>query len=215
MCVGRHPLACDGYDGQAMTRATDLLARDDSLLVVVDLQPGFFAGHGEAARAGLAEAAARAAWLVGVAAALGVPVLVTEEDPARNGPTDSALLARAPGGTRAFEKRVFGLADQPDILAAVEATGRRTAVLVGTETDVCVAQSGLGLLARGFRVAVVTDATFSPGEMHAFGLRRMREAGALQVHAKGVYYEWVRTLAEARRFEAAHPDLAAPPGFAL
>jgi hypothetical protein len=43
----------------------------------------------------------------------------------------------------------------------------------------------------------------------------MREAGVLEIHAKGVYYEWVRTLAEARRFEAANPDLAEPPGFSL
>ncbi|HEX4896883.1 MAG TPA: isochorismatase family protein [Candidatus Limnocylindrales bacterium] len=198
-----------------MTDGARLIDRDDSLLLVVDLQPGFFAGHAEAARAGLGEAVARAAWLVGVAAALGVPVIVTEEDPARNGPTDTAVLARAGPATPVFEKHVFGLAGQPDILAAVEASGRRTTLLTGSETDVCVAQSALGLLARGFRVGVVTDATFSPGAMHALGLRRMREAGVLQVHAKGVYYEWVRTLAEARRFEGAHPDLAAPPGFSL
>lgn len=198
-----------------MTDGAFLIERNDSLLVVVDMQVGFFAGHAAAATAGLGEAVERAAWLVGVAAALAVPVIVTEEDPAHNGPTDAALVARAPAGARAFDKRVFGLADQADILAAVEATSRRTAVIVGTETDVCVAQSALGLLARGFRVGVVTDATFSPGEMHAFGLRRMHEAGVLQLHAKGVYYEWVRTLADARRFEAAHPDLADPPGFTL
>ena len=192
-----------------------LLARDDCQLVVVDMQSGFFAEHTEADRAALAAAAARAAWLVGVAAALGVPVTITEEDPARNGHTDPALLARAPERAGIFTKTVFGLADQPEILAAVEAAGRRTAVLVGTETDVCVAQSALGLLDRGFRVAVVTDATFSPGEMQALGLRRMRDAGVLELHAKGVYYEWVRTLAEARRFQDAHRDLADPPGFSL
>jgi len=198
-----------------MTDGARLIERDDSLLVVVDMQIGFFAGHEAAARAGLGDAAERAAWLVGVAAALDVPVIVTEEDPARNGPTDAAVLARAGAATPIFVKDVFGLAGQADILAAVERTGRRTALLIGSETDVCVAQSALGLLARGFRVGVVTDATFSPGEMHAFGLRRMHEAGVLQLHAKGVYYEWVRTLADARRFEAAHPDLADPPGFTL
>jgi nicotinamidase-related amidase len=192
-----------------------LLERTDSVLIVVDMQTGFFANHAEADRIGLPLAAARAAWLAGVAAAVDVPMVVTEEDPARNGPTDAAVLGWAPAGTRAFDKRVFGLADQAGILAAVESTGRRTAIIVGTETDVCVAQSALGLLVRGFRVAVVTDATFSPGEMHELGLRRMREAGVLELHAKGVYYEWVRTLAEARRFEAAHPDLAEPPGFVL
>ena len=198
-----------------MTDGARLIERDDSLLLVVDMQVGFFGGHAEAARAGLGDAVARTAWLVGVAAALDVPVIVTEEDPARNGPTDAAVLARAGVATPVFVKHVFGLAGQPDILAAVEATGRRTAILAGSETDVCVAQSALGLLARGYRVGVVTDATFSPGEMHAFGLRRMREAGVLQLHAKGVYYEWVHTLADARRFEGAHPDLADPPGFTL
>lgn len=196
------------------------LERDDSVLVVIDTQAGFFAGHptdgpGAADRAALADVVARVAWVTGVAAAFGVPVVVTEEDPARNGGTDAAVVARLPHGTPVLEKRVFGLAGQPDVLATVEATGRRTAVLVGAETDVCVAQSALGLLDRGFRVAVVTDATFSPGEMHDLGLRRMRDAGVIGVHAKGLYYEWVRTLADARSFEAGNPDLSTPPGFSL
>ena len=110
---------------------------------------------------------------------------------------------------------MFGAADQPDILAAIEATGRRTAVLVGLETDVCVAHSALGLLDRDFRVVVVDDATFSPGEMHEAGLRRIAAAGGELLHAKGVYYEWVRTLEAARAFERDHPDLAEPPGFSL
>ena len=192
-----------------------LLDRADCQLVVVDMQTGFFAGHSESDRSGLDAASARAAWLVGVAAALDVPVTITEEDPARNGHTDPAVLTHAPVGTRVFDKHVFGLAGQADIVEALDAAARPTVVLVGTETDVCVAQSALGLLARGFQVAVVTDATFSPGETHAQGLRRMREAGVVELHAKGVYYEWVRTLAEARRFQDAHPDLAEPPGFSL
>jgi nicotinamidase-related amidase len=107
------------------------------------------------------------------------------------------------------------LADVPQILAAVEATGRRTAVLVGCETDVCVGQSAIGLVDRGYRVLVVSDATFAPGAMHDLGLRRIREQGGEVSHAKGVYYEWLRTLDAAVRFEAEHPDLAAPPGFSL
>ena len=51
-----------------------LIARADSLLVVVDLQPGFWgdrldAGDLQQAR----NVAARAAWLAGVASALDVP----------------------------------------------------------------------------------------------------------------------------------------------
>ena len=191
-----------------------LLDRADSQLVIVDTQPGFYPPDAGIDRARLAEVTARVAWLAGVATALDIPVTITEEDAGRNGPTDPAVLARAPGAS-VHAKHVFGLADQPDILATLQAARRRTVVLAGLETDVCVAQSALGLLHRGYRVAVVADATFSPGSMHEHGLARMRDAAAMVLHAKGVYYEWVRTLAEARRFEATQPDLAQPPGFSL
>jgi nicotinamidase-related amidase len=191
-----------------------LLDRADSQLVVVDAQPGFYRPGSAIDRSRLADVLACAAWLAGVATALGLPVTLTEEDAGRNGETDQAVSARAPGAP-VLAKRVFGLADQPDILAAIAAAPRRTVVLAGLETDVCVAHSALGLLERGYRVAVVADATFAPGALHEHGLARMRDAGVTVMHAKGVYYEWVRTLAEARRFEAKHPDLAEPPGFAL
>ncbi len=191
-----------------------LLERSDSVLVVIDAQPGF-AGATEATARDATRSREVAAWLVGVAAALGVPVIVTEEDRDANGATDPAITARLPKATPILAKTIFGLADEPVILAAVEATGRRTTVLVGAETDVCVAQSAVGLVDRGFRVVVVADATFAPGEMHDHGLAQMRDAGVEVRHAKGVYYEWVRTVAEARAFQAGHPDLAAPPGFGL
>ncbi len=125
------------------------------------------------------------------------------------------ILDRLPAGTTVLPKAVFGLADVPEIMAAVAATGRRTAVIVGAETDVCVAQSAIGLRDRDYRVVVVADATFSPGAMHEHGLRQLRDEGIEVRHAKGVYYDWVRTLDAARAFEAEHPDLATPPGFAL
>lgn len=191
-----------------------LLERDDTLLLVIDAQPAFYGDAPGAEPAALAAALARAAWLAAVAAALDVPAVVTEEDAERNGPTADAILA-ALGHPTAFSKTTFGAADQPDILAAIEASGRRSAILVGLETDVCVTHTALGLLDRGFRVAVVGDATFAPGSMHDAGLRRMADADATVTHAKGVYYEWVRTLEAARAFERDHPGLAEPPGFSL
>jgi len=191
-----------------------LIERADSVLVVVDAQPGF-SGASDDAAAAAAQSREVAAWLAGVAAALDLPIVVTEEDAARNGPTDPRIAATLPPGTPVFAKPVFGLAGVPEILAAVESSGRRTAVIVGAETDVCVAQSAIGLHDRGFRVVVVTDATFSPGPMHELGLRRIREAGVELHHAKGVYYDWIRTLEAARTFTAEHPDLAEPPGFRL
>ena len=90
-----------------------------------------------------------------------MPVVVTEEEPERNGADRSA--DRRGRGTPVFTKPTFGLAGTPEILDAVLATERRTAVLVGVETDVCVYQSAVGLLDAGLRVIAVEDAIFSPG----------------------------------------------------
>jgi nicotinamidase-related amidase len=159
-----------------------LIAHEDCVLVVIDAQPGFFGPEPQAA----AQALDRAAWLVALAQRLDVPIVVTEEEPEDNGPTDPRLAVATP-----FVKPTFGLAGTPEILAAVT---RPTAVLVGFETDVCVYQSAVGLIEASRTVVVVEDATFSPGEMHARGLERLRDAGARLTHAKALGYEWVRTV---------------------
>ena len=97
----------------------------------------------------------------------------------------------------ALLKPTFGLAGTPEILSAVRDTGRSCAVLVGFETDVCVDQSAVGRLDAGLRVLVVEDATGSPGEFHARGLSRLRDAGAGLTHCKALAYEWVRTVESA------------------
>ena len=178
-----------------------LLDRDDSVLVVVDAQPRFLGAGSEAALE-------RIAWLVAVATRLGVPVIVTEEEPDRNGATDPRIAERLPADAPVFTKPTFGLAGTPAILEAVRSTGRSTAVLVGAETDVCVAQSAIGLRESGFACVVVDDATFSPGEMHERGLARIAAGGVARNHAKGVTYEWLRTVDDAH---AAFADLPAPP----
>ncbi len=193
-----------------------LIARDDSMLIVIDLQPGFWGERlaaGDAATA--VTAASRASWLTATATALGIPALVTEEDRQRNGPTDATVLAALAPGTPVFAKPVFGLADCPDIMQAVRSTGRKTAVIAGFETDVCVTHSAVGLADAGYRVAVVQDAVFSPFGAHAAGLARLRDLGIELLSCKSVYYDWVRTLAAARTFQRDHPDLAHPPGFSL
>lgn len=167
-----------------------LVERDDSVLVVVDAQPGFLPQEGDTA-------VERMAWLVAIAARLDVPIVVTEEEPERRGSTDARVGAQLPKSVRPFRKATFGLAGTPEILEAVRATRRTTVVLVGAETDVCVAQSAIGLHDAGLACVVVDDATFSPGEMHERGLARLGAAGVARNHAKGVTYEWLRTVDDA------------------
>ena len=75
---------------------------------------------------------------------------------------------------------VWNAAAQPDIRAALEATGRESFIIVGLETDVCVAQTALGLHSAAFRVAVIEDACGSPPPHHERGLRRLRDAGIIK-----------------------------------
>jgi nicotinamidase-related amidase len=105
-------------------------------------------------------------------------------------------------------KPVFGVAENPAIVADIERHGRGTAVLCGLETDVCVAQSALGLDDRGFRVVVVEDAVASTGASHEQGLARMRDAGLELVGLKGLAYEWIRTVERAWELD---PLLSDPP----
>jgi nicotinamidase-related amidase len=135
---------------------------------------------------------------------------VTEEEPERHGATDASLRAVLPDGASVFRKPTFGLAGTPEILDAVGAPARGTAVLVGCETDVCVAQSAIGLAESGLASVVVEDATFSPGKMHVRGLARLARAGVELNHAKGVTYEWLRTVDDARAVLSA-PGLPVPP----
>jgi nicotinamidase-related amidase len=182
-----------------------LIDVDDSVLVVIDTQPGFIRKVDPAAAA---ETTDRIGWLVRVAAALDVPIVVTEEEPERNGGTVDPVDALIPAGVTRHPKPAFGLAACAPIMADLERHGRATAVLCGFETDVCVAQSAIGLADAGWGVAVVEDAVASPGAAHAQGLARLRDARIPLLGVKGLSYEWLRTVEAAAAIDSI---LAEPP----
>lgn len=169
-------------------RLTDV---DDSVLIVVDVQQAFL---DKLDPADVAHLTNRIGWIVKIAVKLGVPIIVTGEDIDDLGATVGEVADEFPDDTTQHDKMIFGLAGDPDILAAAEEHGRRTAVIVGLETDVCVMQSALGLLQHGYRVVVLSDATASPGPCHEAGISRMRDAGVVVSTVKGTFYEWVRSL---------------------
>jgi nicotinamidase-related amidase len=189
-----------------------LLDVDDSFLCIVDVQPGFVEKVGETGGRRFVQ---RVVWVAALATALGVPTVVTEEEPDRNGRTLPEIVERLPDPTPPHTKPAFGLADVPAIMAAVEATKRGTAVLVGMETDVCVAQSALGLLDRGYRVVAVRDAVLAPSDAHDAGIERMRAAGVTLIGAKGLFYEWARTVDVASKLDDHMSSVPVPDGLTL
>ena len=177
-----------------------LIERERSCLVIIDAQQHFLDKLPLHWRAPLVE---RMAWLMRVARLLDIPIIATAEEVERVGPLASDLAGLlAVDAPPVFDKRVFGLWGQEDIRAAVEASGRDCFVLAGLETDVCVAQSALGLRSAGYRAVVIDDACGSPPPNHEYGLRRLRDAGVTVTSVKGIFYEWTRELETTRRVEA-------------
>ncbi len=189
-----------------------LIAAEASILIVIDVQPAFLRKLAPAEADPLRQ---RIGWLIEVAMWLAIPLIITAEDIPHEGSIDTQIVRCLPPTTPVYNKMSFDLTAEPAILAAVKSTQRNTAILVGLETDVCVAQSALGLLANDYQIAVVADATGAPGTAHSFGLERVRQAGGTIIGVKGLFYEWLRTVEQAHRFRKERPQLGAPAGIQL
>lgn len=188
----------------------------DSSLLVIDMQSDFYPqDRDDVDRAALDAVFRIGGWVAAVARSLDVPTIATEEDAATNGETSVVVAEQFGESARVLAKRAFAAPDNPHILRAIESTGASTTVLVGMETDVCVAHSALRLQECGMRVVAVHDALFSPGAAHANGLSRMRAAGVELLSAKELLYDWLPTVDEIRGFRRRFPALSTPPGFSL
>lgn len=156
-----------------------------SILLIVDLQerllPAITQGD---------SVIAHAAWLIGVARQLQVPVLLTEQYPKGLGPTAPAIASLIRPEER-IEKIHFSAVAEGNLLCQ-PAAQRKQWVVCGTESHVCVQQTVLDLLAAGRDVAVVDEAVGSRS-VHdkALALERMRQFGAQIVSREMVAFEWL------------------------
>lgn len=192
-----------------------LIDVSDSVLVLIDMQDSFFNKYEKAKSQAVIS---RAVWLLRVAAKMDVPIVAMAEDVPHSGTLNDEIAKALPESTEVFNKDYFGCGDQPEICAAVKATGRGTAVLIGMETDVCVAHSALSLMAHGLDVVVVRDATISTAADEDIGLMRIRDAGGVICSVKSLYYEWLRSVSGCVALLDKDPDLegaALPPVLVL
>ncbi|KAH9057731.1 Isochorismatase hydrolase [Lactarius vividus] len=109
-----------------------------------------------------------------------IPVIVTEQNPRALGKTDDRidLAALGPLHLATIEKTLFSMAT-PDVLALLEKHAFQSLVVMGIESHVCVLQSTLDLLDRGYDVHVLADGVSSCNKEEVpVALERMRQAGA-------------------------------------
>ena len=119
---------------------------------------------------------------------LGIPVIATEQYPKGLGPTVDALVPLLPD-RRA--KTLFHAADAAGLISPEHAAPIRHVCVCGIESHVCVLQTAIELLRRGFAVQVPTDAVAARGEEdHRAALRRLEASGAAITTTESVLFEW-------------------------
>lgn len=149
--------------------------RDDTLLLVIDVQE----------RLAPAMAAERFGPMLknlerwGQAAeVLKLPVILTEQYPKGLGPTLGSVRA-AFEGVPTYEKVSFSAMGEATVEAAIRDSGKKTVLIAGMETHVCVWQTLRDLLPT-HRVHLLSDAVASrTDENYRLGVDLARAAGAV------------------------------------
>ncbi len=118
-----------------------------------------------------------------------VPKLVTTQYARGLGNTTDAV-AEALGEFKEIDKTTFSAYKNEEFKAALDASGRKTVVLAGIETHICVEQTALDLIEAGYNVALAADCCRSRDvENHVFSIERMTSAGVTVTCSESVLYE--------------------------
>jgi nicotinamidase-related amidase len=176
-----------------------VLTRDDSVLVIIDVQDGY---RGQTLEHDSMVGAVRR--LLEAATLLNVPVLATEQYPKGLGHTQAEVAERFPPGFEVIEKLSMSCCGQPVFVERLQALARSQVVVCGIEAHACVNQTAHDLLDRGYRVHVPYDA-LSARSAHDLrvGWEKMIGSGAVPSSVEMACLEWVRTAA-APEFKAIH-----------
>jgi nicotinamidase-related amidase len=164
-----------------------LLNRSNSLLLLVDVQekltPKILDNE---------SMCNRCAWLLQLAKAMHVPILVSEQYPQGLGYTVESLRHHTPKEAP-VEKVHFSCMQVPEYVKKLEAYQKNQLVLIGIEAHVCILQTALEMKDKGYEVFVVVDAVSSRHAIDLqYALKRMKHAGIQLITSEMVFFEWVR-----------------------
>jgi hypothetical protein len=106
----------------------------------------------------------------------------------------SGLRARRTGALAAPRKGEVNAWDNEDFVRTVRQTGRKTLIMAGVWTSVCVMFPAVDAKAAGFKVYAVMDASGDPSEMTSrTTLARFAQAGVIPTSTNAVLSETHRT----------------------
>lgn len=159
--------------------------KDDAYLLVIDVQKKLTAAMDEAVCSAVIK---NTGILIDTAQLYNLPVLVTEQYPKGLGSTVDELAAKLDGVTR-FDKLCFDATREPAVVYALQSSPRRTVIITGMESHICVMSTALSLKAKAYTVYVAYDAVCSRNSEHSrVALDAMRAEGIKVVPTESLVY---------------------------
>jgi nicotinamidase-related amidase len=176
-----------------------LMNVDDAVLLLLDHQSGLFQTVKDIT---VAELRANVSALARIATLLKLPVITTASLPeGPNGPLMPEINELAPHAVYVPRQGEVNAWDNDLFVETVQKTGRKTLIMAGVWTNVCVMFPALDAKAAGFNVYAVVDASGDPSEMASrTTLARFAQSGVVPTSTNAVICELHRTW---RRPEAA------------
>jgi len=190
-----------------------LLDPGDTAILLLDHQSGLFQTVRDIAVADLRR---NVEMIAKLASLFHIPVITTASEPnGTNGPLMPEIERYAPHAVYVPRKGEVNAWDNADFVAQVRATGRKTLVMAGVWTSVCVMFPALDARAAGHDVYAVLDASGDPSEMASrISLARFVQGGVKPVSTNALLSEVHRTWARPEAPELAALYALAAPNYA-
>ncbi|ETI63099.1 nicotinamidase [Sphingobium sp. C100] len=171
-----------------------LIDPSDALILLLDHQSGLFQTVKDIAVADLRR---NVEMIAKLATLLKIPVITTASEPAGpNGPLMPEIHHHAPHAVYVPRKGEVNAWDNDDFVAEVRSTERKTLIMAGVWTSVCVMFPALDARAAGYEVYAVLDASGDPSEMASrVSLARFVQGGVKPTSTNALLSELHRTWA--------------------
>ena len=165
-----------------------MLHQQETVLIVLDIQDIFMPKNPEIVGNYLRQASR----IIRASKILNLPILVTEQYPERFGITNDTILDVLDDEVR-MPKIEFGCLANEAFSTVLAETGRKQLLITGMEAHICILQTTLEALEKGYEVYLLRDAIVSSRkeEYHA-GMTRMQQAGAVCLTVEMAIFELLR-----------------------
>ena len=194
-----------------MAATNGMLDPDDTVMLLIDHQSGLFNTVRDVPVADLRNYVIA---LAKTASLLKIPVITTASVPdGPNGPLIPEVHQYAPHAQYVERSGQINAWDNPPFVEAIEKTGRKTLIIAGTLTSVCMAFPAISAVQAGYNVYCVVDASGNWSKLATdITIARVAQAGAIPTDTFAMVSELMRTWnrAEGSQFAQILADHACP-----